>query len=208
MSLTPSRLYAIIVVVVAFSVIVQGGLVPTVAARLGVPMRTVEPEPWSLGVRFRQEPRGLRRHLVAAGSPADGCRIADLEVGEDVWISFVIRDDQLVPVRGSTILQAGDEILALTDPERGPDLAPIFTPRPDTGAAIPHRPDNWASVTAALRVPCGDHAGMRSAPSERPPDAGPSVAGQHDQPDAELGQTDEALEGDIPGWRCRWEGHR
>src|SRR5512132_1293196 len=85
-----SRLYAIVVVVVAFSVIVQGGLVPTVAARLGVPMRTVEPEPWSLGVRFRQEPRGLRRQVVVAGSPADGCRIADLEVGEDVWISSII----------------------------------------------------------------------------------------------------------------------
>jgi cell volume regulation protein A len=44
-----SRLYAVIVVVVGFSVIVQGGLVPTVAARLGVPMRTVDPqtvEPW------------------------------------------------------------------------------------------------------------------------------------------------------------------
>src|SRR5215218_10083938 len=128
-----SRLYAIIVVVVVFSVIVQGGLVPAVAARLGVPMRAVEPEPWSLGVRFRQEPRGLRRHVVAAGSPADGCRIGDLEVGEDVWISFVIRDGQLVPVRGSTVLRAGDEILALTDPERGPDLAPIFTPMPGSG---------------------------------------------------------------------------
>jgi cell volume regulation protein A len=132
-----SRLYAVIVVVVAFSVIVQGGLVPTVAARLGVPMRTVEPEPWSLGVRFRNEPRGLDRHVVAAGSPADGCRIGDLEVGEDVWISFVIRDDQLVPVHGSTILRAGDEILALTDPERGPDLTPIFTPMPGTGHAGP-----------------------------------------------------------------------
>ena len=132
-----SRLYAIIVVVVAFSVIVQGGLVPTVAARLGIPMRTVEPEPWSLGVRFRQEPRGLFRQVVAAGSPADGCRIADLAVGEDVWISFVIRDDQLVPVRGSTILHAGDEILALTDPERGPDLTPIFTTRPESGTANP-----------------------------------------------------------------------
>jgi potassium/hydrogen antiporter len=132
-----SRLYAVIVVVVAFSVVVQGGLVPTVAARLGVPMRTVEPEPWSLGVRFRNEPRGLHRHLVAAGSPADGCRIGDLEVGEDVWISFVIRDDQLVPVRGSTILRAGDEILALTDPERGPDLTPVFTPMPGTGHAGP-----------------------------------------------------------------------
>src|SRR5215213_1092305 len=132
-----TRLYAVIVVVVAFSVVVQGGLVPTVAARLGVPIRTVEPEPWSLGVRFRNEPRGLHRHFVAAGSPADGCRIGDLEVGEDVWISFVIRDDQLIPVRGSTILRAGDEILALTDPERGPDLAPIFTPRPGTGHAGP-----------------------------------------------------------------------
>ncbi len=53
-----SRLYAIIVVVVVFSVIVQGGLMPTVAARLGVPMHTVEPQPWSLGVRFHNEPRG------------------------------------------------------------------------------------------------------------------------------------------------------
>ena len=110
---------------------------PTVAARLGIPMRTVEPEPWSLGVRFRQEPRGLRRQVVAAGSAADGCRIADLAVGEDVWISFVIRDDQLVPVRGSTTLHAGDEILALTDPERGPDLAPIFTARSDPGGSDP-----------------------------------------------------------------------
>jgi cell volume regulation protein A len=113
--------------------------VPSVAARLGVPMRTVEPEPWSLGVRFRQEPRGLCRQVVAAGSAADGCRIADLAVGEDVWISFVIRDDQLVPVRGSTTLHAGDEILALTDPERGPDLTPIFTTRPESGTADPAR---------------------------------------------------------------------
>jgi cell volume regulation protein A len=124
-----TRLYAVIFVVVAFSVIVQGGLVPTVAARLRVPMRTVEPEPWSLGVRFRREPRGLRRHIVAAGSPADGCTIGELAIGEDVWISLVIRDGQLVPVQGSTMLRAGDEILALTDPERTPDLTPVFTGR-------------------------------------------------------------------------------
>jgi potassium/hydrogen antiporter len=136
-----SRLYAVIVVVVVFSVIVQGGLVPVVAAWLGVPMRTVDPEPWSLGVRFRNEPRGLCRQVVAVGSPADGCRIGDLEVGEDVWISFVIRDDQLVPVRGSTVLRAGDEILALTDPERGPDLVPLFTPSPVVAPPTPHRPD-------------------------------------------------------------------
>jgi cell volume regulation protein A len=114
-----SRLYAIVVVVVAFSVIVHGSLVPTVAARLGVPMRTVEPEPWSLGVRFRQEPRGLSRQIFAAGSPADRARIGNLQVGETAWISLVIRDGQPIPVRGSTTLQASNEILALTDPKRG-----------------------------------------------------------------------------------------
>ena len=53
-----TRLYAVIIVVVAFSVVVQGGLVPTVAARLGVPMRTVEPEPWSRGCAFARSPAG------------------------------------------------------------------------------------------------------------------------------------------------------
>ena len=37
------RLYQIVVVVVAFSVIIQGGLVPTVARHAKVPMRVVEP---------------------------------------------------------------------------------------------------------------------------------------------------------------------
>jgi hypothetical protein len=40
-------------------------------------------------------------------------------------------------VRGSTTLHAGDEILALTDPERGFDLAPIFTTRSDTSDSDP-----------------------------------------------------------------------
>jgi potassium/hydrogen antiporter len=133
-----TRLYAVIVVVVAFSVIVQGSVVPVVAARLGVPMRTVEPEPWSLGVRFRHEPRGLRRYLVTPGSAADGCTIGELDLGEDAWISLVIRHGQLVPVHGATRLHAGDEVVVLTDPERTPDLTPVFTTaRPGAGDADP-----------------------------------------------------------------------
>jgi hypothetical protein len=122
-----TRLYGVIVVVVAFSVVVQGSLVPTVADRLRVPMQPIQPEPWSLGVRLRHEPSGLRCYLIAAGAPADGCTIADLAVGEDVWISVVIRDGHLVPVHGSTRLQAGDEVLALTDPEHQ-NLTPVFAP--------------------------------------------------------------------------------
>ncbi|MGH3269768.1 MAG: cation:proton antiporter, partial [Trebonia sp.] len=60
-----ARAYQIIFVIVGFSVIVQGGLVPTLAHRLRIPLRTVEPEPWSLGVRFSEEPEGLHRYHVA-----------------------------------------------------------------------------------------------------------------------------------------------
>jgi cell volume regulation protein A len=110
-----TRLYDIIFVVVAFSVIVQGGLVPIVAGRLGVPMRPSEPEPWSLGMRFREEPQGIHRYTVDAGSAADGATIGDLALGEDFWISAISRDGELLQVRGDTRLRAGDEVLALAD---------------------------------------------------------------------------------------------
>jgi cell volume regulation protein A len=66
------RLYGIVVVVVVFSVAVQGSLVPTLARALRLPMRAVEPEPWALGVRLRHEPDGAHRFTIAPGSPADG----------------------------------------------------------------------------------------------------------------------------------------
>ena len=58
------RLYGIVVVVVVVSVAFQGTLVPAVAHRLRLPMRTVEPEPWALGVRLREEPDGVHRFTV------------------------------------------------------------------------------------------------------------------------------------------------
>jgi potassium/hydrogen antiporter len=121
------RLYQVIVVAVAFSVIVQGGLVPTVARLTKVPMRTVEPEPWSLGIRFRNEPSGLRRFRVAAGAPADGTAVGDLALAEGAWISVVSRGGELVPVHGATRLRAGDEVLMLADPTCRPDPGPLFT---------------------------------------------------------------------------------
>lgn len=122
------RLYNIVFVVTAFSVIVQGSLVPALAHRLKVPLRTVEPEPWSLGVRFQREPEALHRHLVAPGSRADGVTISELPCGEDVWVSLVIRDGHLVPPRADTRLQAGDEVVMLADPEHEADLRRLFQP--------------------------------------------------------------------------------
>ena len=109
------EIYDLIFVVVLVSVVLQGGFVPLVAKLCNVPMRVVEAEPFALGMRFRDEPQGLRRYTVARGSEADGCTIRDLDVGESFWVSMVSRQGRLVQVRGDTELQAGDEVLALAE---------------------------------------------------------------------------------------------
>jgi cell volume regulation protein A len=121
------RLYGIVVVVVVFSVLVEGSLVPTVARLLRVPMRTVTQEPWAVGVRLSDEPEGVYRLTLRAGAPADGSRIDELTtLAEDAWISLVVRDNRLVPVRGDARLQAGDEILVLADPDLRENVEATF----------------------------------------------------------------------------------
>jgi cell volume regulation protein A len=136
----PGRLYGIVVVVVVFSVVVQGTLVPTAARLLHLPMRLVEPEPWAFGVRLRAEPEGVHQLEVADGSPADGTTIADLSTtSDDLWVSFVVRSGQLVPVRADTVLRAGDALVVLADVEARDELERLFA-RPSPGAVSPPRP--------------------------------------------------------------------
>jgi potassium/hydrogen antiporter len=125
------RLYGIVVVVVVFSVLVQGSLVPEVVRRLKLPTRTVQPEPWSLGVRLGAEPDGVHRLRVAAGSRANGRTIAEVadDLG-DVWVSIVVRDRVLVAVRSDTRLQEGDEVVVLADPDLREVLTAAFESTP------------------------------------------------------------------------------
>ncbi|BDB43362.1 cation:proton antiporter domain-containing protein [Mycobacterium kiyosense] len=121
------RLYGIVVVVVIFSVLVQGSLVPGAAKLLRLPMRTVQTQPWEIGVRLADEPHGVHRFSVASGSAAQGCTVEELSdrVG-DIWVSIVVRATGLVAVRGDTELQAGDEVVILADPELRDSLAALF----------------------------------------------------------------------------------
>jgi len=122
-----ARAYQVIFVIVGFSVTVQGGLVPTLAHHLRIPLRSIEPEPWSLGVRFSEEPEGLHRYHVAQGSAAEGSDVASLPCGENAWVSLVIRDGTLLPVTGDTTLRADDDVLVLADPDEAENLARCFT---------------------------------------------------------------------------------
>ncbi len=120
------RLYGVVFVVVLCSVLVQGGLVPVVARLLRIPLRTVEPEPWTLGLRAQAEPEGLHRFRVAEGSPAAGQELDQLDVGPQAWVSLVLRGGELVKVRGSTRLAAGDEVIVMVEDDDADQVARLF----------------------------------------------------------------------------------
>jgi potassium/hydrogen antiporter len=121
-----SRIYQIIFVVVAFSVIVQGSTVPTLARKVKVPLRTIEPEPWSIGIRFQEKPENLHRFVVTARAPALGKPISDLPLPENSWISFIIREGHPVPAQAGTALQAGDEVIVLAEDADKSSLRRLF----------------------------------------------------------------------------------
>jgi cell volume regulation protein A len=117
-------------VVVVFSVVVQGSLIPSAARLLRVQMRSVEPQPWALGVRLRDEPSGVHHLTVKAGAAADGRAVGEIAgLPGDVWVSFVVRDGQLAPIAGDMRLRPGDEVLVLADPGRHEKLAVVFEGR-------------------------------------------------------------------------------
>jgi len=93
-------------------------------------MRTVEPSPWSLGVRLKDEPEGAQRLIVASGSAAEGRTIDEVsQLPGAPWVCFVVRDGALVADRDELRLAAGDEVLVLADGEHQ-QLSASFDPPP------------------------------------------------------------------------------
>ena len=121
------RLYAVIVVAVVLSVVLQGGLVPSLTRWLGVPTTATAVEPFAVGVRLHDEPEDVVQLVVERGSRADGLAVRDLdEVAGEVWVSLVVRGAGLVTVRGDSRLRAGDEVVVLAVPGQRDRLRAAF----------------------------------------------------------------------------------
>jgi cell volume regulation protein A len=123
------HVYELVFVVVLLSVVVQGTLVPTVARRLGIPMRERDRLPWELSVRVGEEPLGAKEVQVAAGSTADGSMIADLPLGAEAWVTLIVRDGAAIEPRASVELRAGDRLLVLAEGEEEGEVRQLFRTR-------------------------------------------------------------------------------
>ena len=109
------RIYGLVFVAVLISVVGQGSLVPWVAKRLGVPMRLQDRLPWELSVRVGQEPTGAREYGVAANSHADGAMLGDLPLGENAWVTLLVRDGEALEPDARMKLRSGDRLLVLAE---------------------------------------------------------------------------------------------
>jgi cell volume regulation protein A len=121
-----SRVFNIVVLVVAFSVLFQGTTIPLAARLLHIPMRVRQLEPYSLYVGLQEEPEGVVRYRVRGRSQAAGQRVRDLPIGDAAWISLIVREGLPIQPRGSSTVVPGDEVLVLTDPEDEAALRRVF----------------------------------------------------------------------------------
>jgi cell volume regulation protein A len=120
------RIYGIVFVVVSFSVLVQGSLVPTIARRCHVGIREHRLTPYDVSIRVEQEPHGLQHFVVAERARAAGSTVRELPIGENTWLTLVVHDGEAVQPRGSYVLCPDDEVLVLGDPSEEAALRRLF----------------------------------------------------------------------------------
>jgi potassium/hydrogen antiporter len=121
-----SRIYGIVFVVVALSVLFQGSFVPAMAQVCAVPMRERPITPWEVSVPLEHEPQGLLRLVVHPGSHAAGRAVRELPLGEHAWITLLVHAGEAVQPRGAYVLEPGDEVLILSEPDDEHVLRKLF----------------------------------------------------------------------------------
>lgn len=78
-------------------------------------------------VRLRRGELAIVTEKLERGAKADGQRIADLPLPPDCLLMAVVRGEEILVPRGETVLQPGDEVLALVRGEAGRALHALLT---------------------------------------------------------------------------------
>jgi trk system potassium uptake protein TrkA len=68
----------------------------------------------------------LVEEKIVPGAQADGAYVRDLTLPDDCTLAAIIRNDDVLAVRGGTQLQAGDEVLAVVNTEQRAALASLL----------------------------------------------------------------------------------
>ena len=88
----------------------------------------------------RQEQLEIIELEVTEGAPAAGKQIGELNLPEGCLVVSVLRDGTGFVPKADTIVQPGDEVLAVLSPGDEPDVVEMFAPRDNGDAGLIRRP--------------------------------------------------------------------
>lgn len=130
--------FNIVFFVVLVSAITQGWSLPVVARWLGLeddrpPQPSVSLEITSL----RDVNADIVEYTLGGHSRAAGRRLSQLGLPDGVVIAMVARGDSLIPPRGSTTLDEGDQVFVVMRPESRPLVDRVFSRGPGDLADLP-----------------------------------------------------------------------
>jgi potassium/hydrogen antiporter len=167
---------------VLLSTIVQGPSIEPIARRLGATSSEPSlPRPLAEMGTIRGLGAEVLEHEIREGDAAAGARVRDLALPRDAVVNVIVRGDEAIPPRGSTILRPGDrlhvllrqessaQVRSLTDrwtrgpigpeprPRRALGRSPVFSVRPLRDGVVvgsPARPAEVAGhrVVSQLRI--------------------------------------------------------
>jgi cell volume regulation protein A len=109
--------------VVIVSTLIQGTSLEWLAKRLGLTSTAAAvPEPG----RETLGELDLVDFTVASNHAINGSAVRELGLPRDALVAVITRDGESIPPRGSTIVEAGDQLSVLAPRQRRPDLEDVF----------------------------------------------------------------------------------
>lgn len=93
-------------------------------------------------LKLRRGEYSMVEEKIPPGARAVGKSIQELNLPEQCIIAAIIRKGEMVVPRGATVLEQGDEVLAITDRPGAEELAALLAPPAGSQARPARKPDN------------------------------------------------------------------
>lgn len=121
------RLFDIVFFLVIVNAIVPGSTVPWVTRRLGMGRHEPPAPPAVLEIESRFPLQGeLMSFYVDDELPVAGASLNDIPLPAGATVALLVRGRELIPPRGSTVLQPGDHVYIITAPESRAEVLLLF----------------------------------------------------------------------------------
>ncbi|TWU55411.1 potassium/proton antiporter [Rubripirellula reticaptiva] len=124
--------------VVLVSALVQGWTLPTIARYLKLEVPTRLPPPVTLEISSLRNIDGdIVDYFVDKDCRATNCMIKDLALPDGVVIALIVRDEQIIPPQGRSILRSGDHAILVLRPPVRPLVDRVFSHRESVKNELP-----------------------------------------------------------------------